>query len=105
MKSSWAYINGKRELNRINEAGKAALRGWVEVGKIEAGTLYSYAERNKHNEKELVVKTYANKTQAVKMLEQLKSEGVEKCYLRLNYPFVIQCTNFEGWSFLIKTKP
>jgi hypothetical protein len=99
MKSSWAYHNGLRELNRINHESKSPLRGWVEAGKIEAGYLYSYGERNKHNPKELVVKTYANKTQATKMLEQLKSEGVD-CYLRLNYPFVIQCIDFSGWSFL-----
>ena len=100
MKSSWAYHNGLRELKRINNESKSPLRGWVEAGKTEDGYLYSYAERNKHNPKELVAKTYANKTQATKMLEQLRSEGVD-CYLRSNYPFVIQCTDFSRWSFLI----
>ena len=81
------------------ESLKAPLRGWVRVGKIEAGVLFRYAERNKHDETQLIVKTYANKTQAVKMMEQLRSEGAD-CWLRLNYPFVIECTDrlMECWS-------
>jgi hypothetical protein len=97
MKSSWAYNNGKREMNKINESLKAPKRGWVKVGKIEAGTLYRYGERNKHNPKELVVKAYANKSQAQKMLYKLREEGVN-CWFNLKWPFVIECTDFSGWD-------
>lgn len=96
MKSSWAYNNGKRELNRIREESKAPLRGWIESGQTEDGKrIYSYAERDKYNENKLVVKTYANKKQATKMLDKLKSEGVDKCYIRSNYPFVIQLDRMD----------
>ena len=89
MKASWAYNNGKREMNGVINSLKAPKRGWIKIGKIEAGELFAYAERNKYNETKLVIKTYANKTQAVNMLNQLRTEGT-KCSLRLKYPFVIE---------------
>ena len=97
MKSSWAYNNGKREMNRVNEFLKAPSRGWVEIGKIEAGILYRYAERNKHSPTKLTVKTYANKKQAQKMLNKLREEGVD-CWFNIKWPFVIECVDFSKWA-------
>ena len=78
----------------MNATHKQAVKtGWVAVGQSDGKTLYSYAETNKYNTSKLSVKTYANKTQAHKMAEQLSVVGTSKCWVRLGYPFVIYSTN------------
>jgi len=97
MKSSWAYNNGKREMKSINESLKVPLRGWVITGKTKSKTFYAYAERSKYDETQLVVKTYANKSQADKMRGKINAEGI-KCWFKLNYPWVIQTTDINSWG-------
>lgn len=79
IKSSWAFRNGKSVINKIIESQKAPLTGWVNN---------KYAERGKHNPNELYVKTYANKTQCLKKIDELVSNGflVE---MSLNHPYTI----------------
>jgi hypothetical protein len=79
IKSSWAFRNGKSEMNKIIESQKAPLIGWV-------GS--KYAERGKHNPNELYVKTYANKTQCKKKIDELTSIGI-LCEMSLNHPYTI----------------
>jgi len=79
-------------MKKVKDSLRAPKYGWLKVGMIEAGELFSYAERNKYNETKLVVKTYANKKQALGILNKLRNEGI-KCSLRLNFPFVIQAVN------------
>ncbi len=93
MKSSWAYNNGKRQLKEV-ASKDAPLTGWIKIGKVEAGDLFRYAERNKHDRSKLVVKTYANKTQALQKIKDLKDTGIN-CWMRLNYPFVIEAIDIK----------
>ena len=93
MKSSWAYNNGKRQMKEA-ASKDAPTTGWIKTGKIEAGDLFRYAERNKHDRSKLVVKTYANKTQALQKIKDLKDIGIN-CWLILNYPFVIETININ----------
>ena len=93
MKSTWAYRNGKRQMNEVKDSFKINPRGFVEK-KIAGDTYYFYAEA--YNGK-LMVKVYANKKQANKVIERLQSEGVD-FWLKSGHPFVVVAENITNWN-------
>jgi len=85
LKSSWAYNNGKRMDAEVKESLRAEKTGWVKRG----GT-YLYAERNKYDESKLMVKTYANKKQANKKIDELKELGFD-AFISNKHPYTVKC--------------
>ena len=90
MKSSWAHKNGIKQSNEAR-AKEAPLLGWIKVGEFR----YRYAERSRYDKSKLVVKTYANKKQAVKKMDEIKSTGID-CWLSIKHPFTIESSNVKG---------
>lgn len=79
-KSAWAYKNGQRIMRESKVQGSG--NGW-----IKRGDIFMYAEKPK-NCTSIVVKTYANRTQAEKMAVKLKELG-SVCWVSAMWPFKI----------------
>ena len=84
IKSAWAYRNGERMMREVNASLTSEKTGW-----IERGDLLMYAERYNKN---LMVKTYSNKTQCNKKIIKLIESGFD-CFISEKHPFTINRKN------------
>ena len=83
LESNWAYQNGKRMMEGCKDSQKVVKSGWIPTHRDNNVLVYATDYNGK-----LEIVVYANKNQALKMVEKQKQLG-HNAWMSLEHPYLI----------------